>query len=173
MGGNFGFIHEKIEIKILILFILRRLREPITFSMLTELTMCDNGISYFDYTECVAELIKTEHVELRDNKYSITAKGVRNGEITENSLPYSVRIKVENNTGAARNMLNRNTMIKTSHTANSDSGHTVELSLSDGIGDIVTMSLYSANEKQALALERGFRKKAENIYNSLIKTILE
>ena len=56
MKRQFGFIHEKLEIKILILFILRHMSEPISFDVLTELTMCDDGIGYFDYMECVAEL---------------------------------------------------------------------------------------------------------------------
>jgi len=173
MVGNFGFIHEKIEIKILILFILRRLQSAITFDMLTELAMCDDGISYFDFTECVSELIETEHVQVRDNKYFLTAKGVRNGELTENSLPYSVRQKVEETTAAARSVTGRNSMIKTMHTANQDGGYTVTLTLSDGVGDIATMSLYAINEKQAHILEKGFRKNAENIYNTIIGMMLK
>jgi len=172
MRGNFGFIHEKIEIKILILYILRRMPAPVTFDVLTELAMCDDGISYFDFSECVAELIGTEHIRVNDNKYLLTPKGARNGEVTEKSLPYTVRCKVDNCTSTFRNRISRDEMIKTLYTANPDGSYTVALSLSDGLGDIVKMSLYSANEKQALALEKGFRKNAENIYIALMETIL-
>jgi hypothetical protein len=34
------------------------------------------------------------------------------------------------------------------------------------------MELYAANDKQALALEKGFRKNAEKIYIALIEMIL-
>lgn len=173
MGGSFGFIHERIEIKILILFILRRLPEPITFDTLTELTMCDDGFGYFDYAQCVAELVRTEHLQVKDNKYCLTAKGMRNGEATESSLPFSVRTKAENGAYAYRSKLCRNAMIKTTHTANPDGGYAVTLALSDGVGDIISMTLYTANEKQALAMERGFRKKAEKIYNELTKMMLD
>ena len=172
MRRNFNFIFEKIEIKILILYILRRLPTPVTFEVLTELTMCDEGISYFDFTECVDELIKTGHLRLKDDLYSLTTKGIRNAEVTENSIPYPMRRKVENITSTVRNALSRDEMIKTLYTANPDGSYTVALSLSDGLGDIVSMSLYSANEKQALDLEKGFRKNAENIYLSLVDTIL-
>jgi len=173
MRGNFGFIHEKLEIKIFILFILRRLPEPVTLDVLAELAMCDGGISYFDLAECVAELVKTEHLCLADNKYTLTQKGVRNGETTEISLPYSVRKEAEDAASAIRAALNRNTMIRTSHSKSHDGGCMVELSLSDGIGEVVSIELFAANEKQALLLENGFRKKAENIYNALIEMILE
>jgi len=173
MKGNFGFIHDKIEIKILILFILRRLPEPISYDVLTELTMCDDGISYFDFSECVAELLKTEHLHCENELYSLTAKGARNGEITENSLPFTVRMTAENGASIIRAAQNRNAMIKTSHATKPDGGCAVNLALSDGIGDIVSMELLAANERQAKELEKGFRNNAENIYNALIEMILE
>ena len=172
MQRNFGFIHEKIEIKVLILYILRRLPKPVTLEVLTGLVMCDDAISYFDFVECVEELVKTEHVRLAGDKYSLTAKGARNGEITENSLPFSIRRKVENSVFATRDTLSRDEMIKTMYTANPDGSYTVELSMSDGMGEIVSLTLYCATEKQALALEKGFRKNAERIYISLMETIL-
>ena len=173
MEKNYGFIHEKLEIKILILFILNRLPEPVLLDELTGLAMCDGGISYFDFTECVAELVKTEHLQLKDNKYSITEKGMRNGEITENSLPFTVRKHVESTTFAHRSKQNRNNMIKTFHTTNPDGNCTVTLSLSDGIGEVVSIELFTASAQQALDLEKGFRKNAESIYNALIEMILE
>ena len=172
MKGNFGFIHEKIEIKVLILFILRRLAEPIAFDELAELTMCDDGISYFVFADCVAELVKTEHVKLEDNMYSVTEKGERNGWITENSLPYSVRTKAEDSASALRAAQNRNAMIRTSHSDNPEGGCTVKLSLSDGVGDILSLELFSANERQSRDLENGFRKNAEGIYHAIIEMIL-
>jgi len=134
--------------------------------------MCDDGISYFDYTDCLAELVKTDHIRSEGGKYSLTAKGARNGGITENSLPYSVRAKVENSTALYRAAQSRNAMIKTSHTTNLDGSCTVSLALSDGVGDIVSMELFAANEKQAIGLEDGFRKSAESIYNALIGMII-
>jgi len=173
MGGNFGFVHEKINIKILILYVLRALHEPVTLDVLTDLVMCDDGICYFDFVECVAELLKTEHLRLVGNKYSLTAKGVHNGEIAEKGLPATMRSKAEKKTSATRSELSRDSMIKTFHTKNQDGSYTVALSLSDGVGDILSMALFAANEKQALDLERGFRKKAESIFNTLIVTLLE
>jgi len=173
MSGNFGFFHEKTEIKILILFIMRLLSEPVTLDVLAGLTIYDDGISYFDFIECVAELVKTEHMLLTDNKYTITAKGVRNGEITENSLPFTVRRSVENATNAVRTTHTRNTMITAYHESDPSGGCKVSLALSDGIGDILNIELFAANEKQAKSLEEGFRKKAENVYHSLIELILE
>ena len=173
MGKSYGFIREKLEIKILILYILRRLPEPVTLDELTELAMCDEGISYFEFMESLADLVKTEHLYLRDGKYAITAKGARNGEATEKSLPFTIRIAVENSSFEHRRKQSRNAMIATSHIANPDGSYTVTLSLSDGIGEIISMSLFAVDEPQALSLEKGFRANAEIIYNRLIMAILD
>ena len=173
MKRNLGLIREKLEIKILILFILRRLPEPVTFEALTGLAMCDDGISYFDYCECVAELVKTEHLRYKHDKYSITEKGIRNGGITEDSLPYPVRVHAENIASSYRSAQARSAMIKTSRTANEDGSYKVASSLSDGLGEILSLEMLAANEKQARALENGFRRNAEGVYNALIGIILE
>lgn len=172
MKSNFGFIREKLDIKILILFLLRRLPEPVTFDELTGLSMCDDGISYFDFADCVADLVKTEHIALADGKYTLTEKGERNSAVTENNLPLTVRMEAERSAHELRTALDRSSLITTSRETKAGGGVTVSLSMSDGIGDVVSMELLTTNERQAIALEKGFRKGAERIYNELIELIL-
>ncbi len=173
MEERFGFIHDKLDIKILILFILRRLPEPVTFETLSELTLCDGGISYFEFAECVSELVTTEHIKTDGHTYSLTEKGTRNSEITENSLPFSVRAKAEKNASDLRFLLNRQSMISAAHSIRRKGGYTVDLSLSDGISEIISLRLYAVSQAQAQALENGFTANAELIYNKIIKLILD
>ena len=172
MIGNFGFIRENIEIKVLILFILQRLPEPVALDVLADLTMCDEGIRYFDVTDCVSKLVDTQHLRLENNKYSLTAKGDRNGEILAKNLPYSVRKKAEDAAADMRVTINRDAMIKTKRSICEDGGYKVLLTLSDGIGDIISMELFAANEKRADKLEQGFRKNAEKVYQAIIDMLM-
>ena len=91
--ARLGFIHEKLDIKILILFILRRLPGEVEPETLCELCQCDGGIDYFDYSDCLSDLIETEHIKETPTGYTITDKGAKNAEAVESSLPYSVRMK--------------------------------------------------------------------------------
>ena len=50
MAGR-GFIHDKLEIKFLILYIASRVIEPIPFDTVLDLTMCDDAIDYFDFSD--------------------------------------------------------------------------------------------------------------------------
>ena len=65
--GRVGFIQDKLEIKFLILYVAARLIEPVPFEAMQELTMCDDGIDYFAFSECLADLVKTEHLRLTDD----------------------------------------------------------------------------------------------------------
>lgn len=103
-----GFIRDKLEIKFLILYIAARVSEPLPLEGMQELTMCDDGIDYFAFSECLADLVKTEHLRLTDDGcYAITPKGLRNSEICESSLPYSVRIRTDKNVAAYNKKLLR------------------------------------------------------------------
>jgi len=173
MSGNFGFIQKQIEVKVLILFIMRRLPESVTLEQLVDLTMCDDAISYFDVTECISKLVKRENLRLDDDgKYSLTVKGERNGELLEKNLPYVIRQRAEQATAVIRLDQNRNSMIKTNRVANDDGGYKVTLALSDGIGEIISMELFAVNEQQADDLEKGFRKNAEKTYHAIIEMLV-
>ena len=94
-----SFIHDKLEIKFLILYIAARVSEPIPIEGMQELTLCDSGIDYFSFSECLSDLVHTEHLTLSDDGlYAITPKGLRNSEICESSLPLSVRLLTDRTT---------------------------------------------------------------------------
>ena len=61
-----GFIRDKLEIKFLILYIAARIPQPLPLEAVQELTMCDDGIDYFAFSECLNDLVKTEHLELKE-----------------------------------------------------------------------------------------------------------
>ncbi len=169
---KFGFIHEKLDIKILILFILRRLPGVIDHDTLWDLVQCDEGVVYFYFAECLADLVDTAHIDEVDGGYRITEKGARNAETVESSLPYSVRMKAERMLAPLADKLRRDAMIVTEHFM-TDSGLTVHLAMSDGAGEIVDMRLLIASEHQAKIIETNFRRDAEKIYQKIIDMVSE
>ena len=111
-----GFIQDKLEIKFLILYLAARVIEPVPFDTLLDLTLCDDAVDYFDFSECLADLVKTEHLTLDEESglYAITEKGRRNSEICETSLPYSVRLRCDKNLNACNRALRRKNQVKSS-----------------------------------------------------------
>ena len=88
--GRVGFIHDKLDIKFLILYIASRLIEPVGIDVLTDLALCDEGVDYFSFSECLNELVESEHIKkTEEGLYCATPRGIRNSEICESSIPYS------------------------------------------------------------------------------------
>ena len=168
-----GFIHEKVDIKKLILFILSRLEAPIARDTLTELIFFDDGIGYFDYSACIAELEAAEHIQIKDGRIAITELGKRNGMFLEDSLPYTVRREAEERAAVLARAQRRSTMLKAEIKPRALGGFTVKLALSDGLGEILNLELYAATEAQAAAIANGFERRAEQVYSKLIALLIE
>lgn len=169
---NFGFIHDRLDIKILILFILRRLPAAVDADTLQELCRCDDGIGYFEYSDCLSELAESGHVTESEEGYAITEKGARNADAVESSLPYSVRSKALRLLGPVEERLRRAAMITARHTLGED-GCTVELAMGDGKGEVIRLSLLCAGEDQARQIEKRFRRDAEGYYQKIMALLTE
>ena len=159
MDERFGFIHEKTDIKLLILFVLRHLPSEIDGEKLGDLVLIDGGIGYFDYKQCLAELENTAQVS-------------RNGEILESSLPFSVRAKARRTMAPVIEEMRRREMILANH-EKAEGGVTVYLAMSDGVGTIFDLKILAADEDQARRIERNFKKKAEQYYQRFVEQLSE
>ncbi|MDR3209195.1 MAG: DUF4364 family protein, partial [Oscillospiraceae bacterium] len=144
-----GFFQDSTDIKILLLFILNRMPEPTDTDTLLELAQCDGGITYFDVADCLASLVRTGHVSLDAGQYAILDKGRRDGGITENSLPRSVRVRVERAVLGCVLRLRRDKMIATSRTIRRRGGYSVELTLSEAGDELMQLRLYAVNQARA------------------------
>jgi hypothetical protein len=172
MAGR-GFIHDKLEIKFLILYIAARVIEPIPFETILDLTMCDDAIDYFDFSECLADLVRTEHLTLsQEGQYAITEKGLRNSRICETSLPYSVRLRCDRNLSACNRKLRRKSQVRASSTRRENGTYTVNLALDDDMGSVMDLNLMVVREDMARLLEDRFRKSPERIYGAIMDLLL-
>ena len=126
--GQVGFITDKLEIKLLILYIASRLVGPAPFEMLQDLSMCDEGVDYFGFSECLADLLRTEHLMLDENdRYVITEKGRLNCAACETVLPYSVRMQVEKNIVSHNELIKRRNLIGAHIEPRDKGGYTVSV----------------------------------------------
>lgn len=172
MAGR-GFINDKLEIKFLILYIAARVIEPIPFDTMLDLTLCDDAIDYFDFSDCLADLVRTEHLTLsEDGLYFITDKGLRNSRICESSLAYSVRLRCDKNLASCNRKLRRKTQVKASTTPRTNGTFTVNLSLSDDMGSVMDLNLMVVREDMASVLQDRFLKSPERLYSEMMNLLL-
>ncbi len=166
-----GFIHDKLEIKILVLYLLSRTFAPINFATLTELTLCDDGIDYFEYAEALDELVTSDHVILEEGLYTITEKGIRNGDICESGIAYSVRLKCDKNLVKLNALLRRNAQVKAQLLPREDGFHTLRMELDDEQGNLLTIEMFTVSTEQGERLAERFRAQPDQIYNGLLELL--
>ncbi len=171
--ARYGFIHDKLDIKFLVLYLMARVAAPIDFSTLTDLTMCDDGVDYFDFAEAVSELVETEHLTLTEGLYSITDKGRQNGAACESSLPYSVKHKCNANLAQVNTALRRSAQVRAEILEREDGGLTARLSLDDDSGSLLSLELLCPSREQAARLCETFKSHPERIYNDVLTILLE
>ncbi|MDD3346322.1 DUF4364 family protein [Oscillibacter sp.] len=172
MAGR-GFIHDKLEIKFLILYIAARVIEPIPFDTVLDLTMCDDAIDYFDFSECLNDLVKTEHLTLsEDGLYAVTEKGVRNSQICESSLPYSVRLRCDKNLSIWNRKLRRKSQVRSITEKRPNGTYTVRFNLDDDMGSVMDLRLMVVREDMAKVLSERFRKSPEKLYSKIMDLLL-
>lgn len=172
MAGR-GFINDKLEIKFLILYITARVIEPIPFDTVLDLTLCDDAIDYFDFSECLADLVRTEHLTLsEDGLYAITDKGLRNSRICESSLAYSVRLRCDKNLASCNRKLRRQSQVKAGVAKRPNGTYTVNLALSDDMGSVMDLNLMVVQEDMATVLAERFRKSPERLYSEIMNLLL-
>lgn len=168
-----GFIQDKFEVKFLILYVASRLIAPAPFEGFQELCMCDDGVDFFEFSECLSDLVHSQHLTLSDDGlYAVTDKGRRNGAIWESSLPYSVRLRADQGIGAYNQQLRRQAQIRARVTPRGNGTFTVTLTLCDEQDSpILDLSLMVPQQGMANELAARFKKNAEQMYTDVIGTL--
>lgn len=168
-----GFIHDMMDVKVLILFVAARSNYPMTAQEVYELCYQDECLSYFDVCTALPQLVASGHMQqLEDERYEITEKGRADGEITEDSVAYSVKQRAENAVARFNRQLRRSSFVKTQIIPQESGELSVIMALDDEKGNLMTLELTAPNQRQAVRLSKLFEKKAELIYNLTMTELL-
>ena len=169
-----GFIHDMMDVKVLILFVAARSSYPMSTQEIYELCYQDDCLSYFDICTAIPEMVATGHLKkLEEDKYEITETGREAGELTEDSIAYSVKQRAENAVARFNRQLRRSSFIKTQIIPRESGEYSVLMALDDEVSNLMTLELAAPNMRQAVRLGKLFEKKAEQIYNLTMAELLE
>lgn len=170
--ARLGFIHGKLDIKMLTLYILSHVAAPIDFATLTDLVMCDDGVDYFLFAEGVSELLESGHVEKNEDFYFATEKGCRNSADLESSLPSVIRKRCDQRLNPLNAALKRKSQVRSEIIPLSDGGVSVKLTLDDDAGELFSLSLLAASQEDGEDIARRFSEHPDRIYNGILGVLL-
>ncbi len=169
--GRQGYIHDKLDMKMLELYILAKAAGPMTPDTLADLVGRHEGVNYFEFAEATAELMETGHLTLTADGYLITEKGRTNSAACETSLPYSVRRRCDQDLAPINAILRRNALVRGEKQVNGDGSVTARMTLDDDNGNLLSIELLCPSEEQADRLIEGFRARPEQIYHDVLESL--
>ena len=134
-----GFIHDMLDVKILILFFMRRVSYPVTTGEIYELCYQDECLCYFDVCTAIPEMVKSGHLkQVDEEKYAITDKGKADGSLTEDSIAFTVKQRAENAVAKYNRQIRRSSFVKTQIIPRDSGDYSVIMSLDDEMGNLMT-----------------------------------
>ena len=168
-----GFIHNKLDIKLLVLYLVSRLAGPVDFPTLTDLALCDDGVDYFQYAEAVSELIGSGHLAREGDSYVITDKGRRNIAAGESSLSPVIRSRCDQRLVPLNKAIRRNAQVKAESEPAGNGGQRIRLTLADETDDLMSLSLWVPSEESARRMSDRFKAHRERVYNGIMGILLD
>lgn len=169
-----GYIHDMLDVKVLVLFVMARCNYPISVQQIYELCYQDECLSYFDICTAIPEMVTSGHLqELEGEKYEITEKGRDAGSLTEDSIAFTVKQAAEYAVARFNRNVRRSSFVKTQVVPKDGGEYSVIMSLDDEKGNLMTMELMAPDQRQAVRLSKLFEKKAENVYNLTMAELLD
>lgn len=169
--ARYGFIHDKLDLKMLVLYLLDRAAGPVAPELLAELAMGHNGVEYFDLTEATAELVDTGHLRLDGEGYTITEKGRDNSAACESSLAYSVRSRCDSDMTKVNAQLRRKAQVRGEIRRREDGALVAHMALDDEEGNLLTMEVLCPSEERAEKLITGFQARPEGLYHCILEQL--
>ncbi len=169
-----GFIHDMLDVKVLILFVMARVSYPVSSQQIYELCYQDDCLSYFDVCTAIPEMVKSGHLkEPEDGNYEITEKGKADGSLTEDSIAFTVKQRADNAVARFNRQIRRSSFVKTQIIPRESGDFSVIMSLDDEMGNLMTLELMAPDQRQAVRLGKLFEKKAEAVYNLTMAELLD
>ncbi len=169
-----GFIHDMLDVKVLILFVTARVNYPVTVQQIYELCYQDDCLSYFDVCTAIPEMVTSGHLrELEGDCFEITEKGRADGSLTEESIAFTVKQRAENAVSRFNRQIRRSSFVKTQIIPREGGDCSVIMALDDEMGNLMTLELMAPNQRQAVRLSKLFEKKAEAVYNLTMAELLD
>ena len=169
-GIDPGGLRDRNEIKILICYLLKTVDKPLSFDSLNEILQKDGLVNYFEFAQCMHELLLTGHIDLagQDDYYKCTKLGAGTAAMFERRLPLSVREKSVRSAIRLLARIKREAENRVTVSEKPGGGYDVTCTVLDGGDSLLSVGLLVPGRAQAEAVRRRFLEDPELLYKGVI-----
>ena len=169
-----GGLREKTEIKLLICYLLKKLKRSLTRTQINEILQEYRIANYFEVNTAISELVSADqlisNIDNGDELITLTARAELDIGLLERDLPRSVK---EKTLKSAHMILQRERIEKESivEVKALDHGYHVTFTVNDMDTELLKLTVYVADEDQIEISKRNFYNKACEIYSGIISSL--
>ena len=170
-----GGLRNRSEIGILICYLLDYINKPFPKDDLIEIFQ-ENGLAnYFETVNAISELIKHDNVAYTDDVkrcLSLTDNGKMISAQLNGTLSLTTRQKA---TTAASQLIQRRKVEQENPvtiTREEGGGYQVNMKITDGIRDLLSLTVFVPDIREANAVKKNFHKNPERLYSITLAAVI-
>ncbi len=171
-GIDPGGLRNTRDIGILICYLLDTIQTPFSKKDLIEIIQ-ENGLAnYFETTAAVSELIKNKNVTEENEMLTISPNGVLISHLLHTNLSLSVRQKA---VAATMKLVERKKLEEENPvriTKAEGGGYHVTMRITDGMRDLMSLTLFVPDKREASAVVRKFYEDPQRLYSILLASVV-
>lgn len=179
-GIERGGLTTDYEIRILICWLLSRIKTPVNSSLLSGALLVEGLVNYFEVTKAITLLLDSGHIKIetdkaandsKDERLVLTELGAKTAESFYKNVPRSVRDKSLDAVGQYV-LQERFARENKAEIISTDDGFRLELSLNDVGNDLMRISLYAPTREICEKMRDKFCSDPTELYRTVISSLL-
>ena len=163
------------ENKVLILYILNKLNEPITNDALLRLVLSVMDMNYFYFQQFLLDLLDNKYIacfeQEEKNVYLITEKGKETLKLTSNILPGIIKLKVDTSFKNELSSVAEEESITAEFTPRSENDYTVTCKINENNSCIFEVSVFAGSREEAKKIVDNWKENAYRIYPEILNSL--
>lgn len=168
---------ELAENKLLLLYILNTVKNPISNAQLTELILEDNLLNYFTLQQYLSELEESDfikYVDINNKKLlKITKNGISVLSFFINRISETKKILLKEKINEKYDLFKKELTIQSDYTPLRDDNFLVDLKAFEGKDILIELKLSVPTKKQAVNLCSKWQANSSETYNNIINLLLK
>ncbi|MGG7145079.1 DUF4364 family protein [Clostridium nigeriense] len=163
---------ELAENKLLVLYVMESLKQPITNTQLTEIILENNFINYFTLQQYISELISSDFLKYEKvndkNLIHITEKGSNTLSFFSDRISSIKKKIIGDYLHSIKDSIKKELTIHSDYTLGKDNSFIVDLQALENDNLLISLKVSVPTKKQALSLCNRWKENPSDIYNKLM-----
>ena len=164
------------ENKVLILYILNNIKEPLTNNNLYKIVLTVIDMNYFYFQQFLLDLISNDFVMQYQSAedvtlYQITDKGIQTLGLTEDILPGIIKLQVDTHLKGALEEVSDENSIIAEYIPKSENNYNITCKIVEKNETIFEIKTFAGSREQAKQIVDNWKTYATQIYPKMIETL--